>query len=276
MQVNRQGGYRGPVRAVVFDWSGTTVDYGSRAPTLSFIELFSRHGVRLTAEEARGPMGADKREHIRQLLALPAVAARWSQAHGRPPGDDDLCRLYADYLPLQLQLLAAHAALIPGTLEVAAALRGRGIRVGSTTAYTAEMTAVLRPAAAAQGYAPEVVVCASDVPAVRPAPWMLLRCAQELGVFPMAAVVQVGDTVPDVLEGINGGAWAVGLSRSGAGLGLSLAEDRALPEAERERRLAVARERLLAAGAHRVVPSVAELLPCIDEIEGRLAAGERP
>ena len=34
--------YAGPVRAVVFDWAGTTVDYGSRAPVAAFAEVFRR------------------------------------------------------------------------------------------------------------------------------------------------------------------------------------------------------------------------------------------
>jgi phosphonoacetaldehyde hydrolase len=57
---------------------------------------------------------------------------------------------------------------------------------------------------------------------------------------------------------------------------LSADETRALPAPERERRRARAAARLAAAGAHYVIDGVADLLPIVATIEGRLARGERP
>ena len=64
-------------QAVIFDWAGTTVDYGSRAPTQAFIEIFRRRGIEITEPEARGPMGLTKRDHIAAIAALPRVARIW-------------------------------------------------------------------------------------------------------------------------------------------------------------------------------------------------------
>lgn len=59
------------ISAVIFDLAGTTVDYGSPAPAKPFVALFARHGVQISVEEARGPMGTRRRDHITALLAPP-------------------------------------------------------------------------------------------------------------------------------------------------------------------------------------------------------------
>lgn len=108
-------------------------------------------------------------------------------------------------------------------------LSRRGIRVGSTTGYTREMTSALVAAAAQGGFAPDAVVCADEVPEGRPAPRMALEAARRLNAWPMRACVKIGDTVADIAEGRNAGMWSVGLTRTGNELGLSEAEAAALP-----------------------------------------------
>ena len=276
LQMESQGQFKGPVRAVIFDWAGTTVDYGSRAPVAAFTEIFRRHGVTVTVEEARRPMGAHKKEHIRQMFAMESVAGRWRQAQGADPSAHDVETLYSEFIPLQTEVIALHAGLIPDTVETVQSLRECGIKIGSTTGYTREMMAPLLQASAHDGFLPDSVVCADEVPAGRPAPWMAIRAAMDLGVYPVSACVKVGDTVADIAEGLNAGMWSVGITRTGNELGLSQAEVEALPGAELERRLEGASERLLAAGAHYTIEGLAELPGVIDSINRRLACGKRP
>ncbi|MDG3004703.1 phosphonoacetaldehyde hydrolase [Paludisphaera mucosa] len=259
--------------AVIFDWAGTTVDHGSRAPARVFVEIFARCGVAIDEGEARGPMGKAKRDHIASILALPRVAAAWRERRGAGPGEADVDRLYADFLPLQLASLAGYADVIPGVPEVVAECRRRGLRIGGTTGYTRPLMDVLEPIARDGGYRPDASVCADDVAQGRPAPWMLYRAAERLGVYPMAAVAAVDDTPVGVEAARNAGAWAVGVSRTGNGLGLSREEVDRLDPRERDRRLAVVKADLERAGAHFVVESVADLLPVLDEIDGRPAGG---
>ena len=264
------------LKAVVFDWAGTTVDHGCRAPAHVFVRVFARFGVEVTEEEAREPMGKAKRDHIETVLRMPAVAQRWRERYGRDWTETDLDLLYAAFLPEQQGVIGDFCDVIPGTVATVDGLRARGLRIGSTTGYTRELVAVCAEAAARQGYAPDVISCAGEVPSGRPAPDMLLRNMMELHVYPPCAVVKVGDTVVDVQEGLNAGAWVVAVSMTGNEVGRSATELEALPEAEREvlRRHAVAR--LAGAGAHFVVDSIADLPGCIDDIEARLARGERP
>jgi phosphonoacetaldehyde hydrolase len=105
---------------------------------------------------------------------------------------------------------------------------------------------------------------------------MLFRLMELTGVYPPSAVLKIGDTVPDIEEGRNAGAWSVGITESGSEVGLTLNEWHALPDVERIRRAAAAGEKLLQAGAHAVIGSVGELPALLDELEMRIAHGERP
>ena len=276
MTFTYQRRYRGPVKLVILDWAGTTMDYGCFAPAVVFVEVYRRNGVEISMEEAREPMGAHKLVHIRKISQIPAVARRWQGVHGRPCTEDDVRKMFDQFVPLQLDCLAQYADLIPGTLEVVAELHKRGVKIGSTTGYTGEMMALLLAEARERGYAPDSTVCATDVPAGRPEPWMCLRNAENLGVYPMEACVKIGDTLPDVDEGLNAGMWTIGLAKSGNELGMNEKEIAALPADRLQARLDRAYGRMAAAGAHYVVDTIADVLPVIDRIHERIAAGGRP
>jgi phosphonoacetaldehyde hydrolase len=220
------------VKAVIFDWAGTTIDFGSRAPMGVFVEAFASFGIDITIAEARGPMGKPKRDHIAELMALPRISAAWLSKNGRTPNDADIDAVYAVFIPMNVKVAAAHAELIPGVAQTVAALRVRGIKIGSNTGYTREIMAPILPIAAAQGYAPDNLVCAGDLAAGRPTPLMMYRCFADLGVYPPACVVKVDDTTPGIDEGIAAGTWTVGVAASGNEVGLSLPEWLALSPSE--------------------------------------------
>ncbi|MEO1090665.1 MAG: phosphonoacetaldehyde hydrolase [Pseudomonadota bacterium] len=264
------------LQAVVFDWAGTVVDYGSRAPMGVFVRAFAGFDVEISVDEARGPMGMAKRDHISAVLQLPRVADAWAARHGAPPSELDVDRVYEVFVPLNVAVVADHAQLIEGAAETVARLRERGLKIGSTTGYTREIMAPLLPLAAAQGYAPDNLVCAGDLPAGRPTPLMMYRTFLDLGVWPAWRVVKVDDTEVGIEEGINAGCWTVGVALTGNALGLTEAETTALAVDELRCRRADAAGKLLRSGAHHVIDGVADLEPVLDVIEGALVRGERP
>lgn len=268
--------YRGPVLACVFDWAGTTIDYGCQAPAAVFREAFAAFGVDVSDSEAREPMGRPKRDHIRALGAMPSVAARWRARRGRDFGESDVDAVYDRFLPRQIEVAGSYADVIPGVAEAVAGLRAMGIRIGATTGYTRDIMAACFGRAAAQGYAPDVTVCAGECPHGRPAPDLLWRAMMELGTYPPTAVVKVGDTVADIEEGVNAGTWTVGCALTGSEMGLSLAEVQGLTPAERSIRRDRAAVKLESAGAHFVIDGVADLPDIVNAINDLLEAGERP
>jgi len=276
MSFTYQRRYRGKIQAVLLDWAGTTMDFGCMAPAVVFVEVFKRRGVPITMEEARAPMGAHKRVHIQRITQLDSVRKRWTEKHGKAPTEADVESMFEEFVPLQVKVLSDYSALIPGTLESIGGLRRRGYKIGSTTGYTTEMMAVNLRDGAKQGYKPDSTVCASDVPQGRPFPYMCLQNVINLGVSPVEACVKVDDTRPGVEEGLNAGMWTIGLAVSGNEIGLPLKEWKRLGKAEQERRRAAAYSRMYQAGSHYVIDTIADIMPCIDDIEARLARGERP
>lgn len=244
---------------VIFDWAGTMVDFGCRAPIAALIEAFARRGVVLDEAAARADMGKAKVDHVRALLARPDVSAAWLEAVGRPSNDDDVEALMADLGPLMRDAAAAAAELIPGAADAVAALRAAGLRIASSTGYTREMMAPVIERAAAQGYAPDHLVCAGETPEGRPSPLMIYKACAELGVWPLSRVVKVDDAEAGVAEGRAAGCFTIGVAASGNGLGLTAAALAALPEAEREARLEAVRRSMRAAGADLVIDTVADL-----------------
>lgn len=264
------------VQAVVFDWAGTIVDFGSRAPMGAFVQLFADFGIAISIAQARGPMGSAKWDHIAALCALPEVAAQWERKYGKPVATSDIDQLYEVFTPMNARVVGDFADFIPGALDTVQALRAQDIRVGSTTGYNRPIMDVLQPIAARNGYIPDNVVCAGELAAGRPSPLMMYRCFADLGVWPAHTVVKVDDTGVGLAEGTNAGTWTVGVAISGNASGLSLAEWQALPCAERQRVRENAHAELRQAGADYVIDSVADLLPVIAAINARLQQGERP
>ncbi|MFP6666352.1 MAG: phosphonoacetaldehyde hydrolase [Pirellulales bacterium] len=264
--------YGGPLKAVIFDWAGTVIDYGSCAPAVAFVEVFHKNGVEITMAEAREPMGMAKRDHIAAILQMPAVRDRWKIARGALPSEEDANYLYEQFLPAQLQCLRDYGELIPGAVETVAECRRRSMKIGSSTGYTKMLMEVVMSAAARQGFVPDSMTCADDIGAGRPAPWMCFENARRMDVFPPAAVVKVDDTPVGIEAGRNAGMWTVGVTASGNLVGLTRDQVQQLDPAELARRCDRASERLFAAGAHYVIESVAELPSVLDDIEAGITA----
>src|ERR1039458_6637292 len=252
------------VRAVIFDISGTTLDFGSRGPVVAFVELFSRHGVTVTEAEARVPMGTHKKDHIWSMLTDASMAARWMRANGTAPAREDLERLYAEFTPLLVEVLERHCDVIPGVPEVVRQLRARGIKIANTTGFDSGMMVDLIRLAGEGGYTPDLWVCPDHVGIGRPAPWMAFHAARQLGVYPMSTFVKVGDTLADVEEAHAAGMWAVSVVRHGNEVGLSREAVAQLAPAALEERMSPARARLAAKGPHYIIDSTADLIPVVD------------
>ena len=268
--------YDGPIRAVIADLAGTTVDFGSCAPAGVFVELFRRRGFAISLSEARGPMGIHKRDHIRALISLPHVWEEWRHRYGRNWTDEDIHSLYQEFIPLQLDVLPRFSELVPGTVATARYLESRGVPLAVTTGYNRAMLEVVLSSCQESGFTPAVSVCADDVPRGRPAPWMIFRAMELLGAFPPDAVVCIGDTLADVESGRNAGVWTVGVTSTGNLVGMTREEFERLDAAEATALCDCARAALEKAGCHYAVRGIGDLPAVLEEIEKRVASHEQP
>ena len=275
--LNSQAVDLSPLQAVIFDWAGTLVDFGSLAPTQIFVEAFATFGISITLEQARGPMGLSKWDHIHQLLQEPSIAAQWNSMFGRAPSDADVDAIYARFMPMQIAKVGEFSAPIDGAVQVLQWLRANRLKVGSCSGYPREVLNQLLPQAAKAGIAPDHVVAGDELTAGgRPGPYMALANVLALGISDVRACVKVDDTVPGIEEGLNAGMWTIGLSLSGNEVGYSKEEYSAANSVDVEAKIAVAEAKLKKAGSHYVMRTIADLPAVLAKIAERMRRGELP
>jgi phosphonoacetaldehyde hydrolase len=260
-----------PVKAVVFDWAGTMIDFGCMAPVEALVDCFAAEGIALSEENARRDMGKAKIDHLEAILADRSVMAQWLAQKGALPSQADIDRLYERLAPAMKAAATRSAQLIPGAAQTVAALRALGVKIGSGTGYTREMMADILPRAAEQGYAPDMVVCAGETPSGRPAPLMTWKALIELDAWPARACIKIDDAPVGIEEGRMAGCWTVGLSASGNGVGLTREALDALPKDQRQHRIAEAARALKDAGADFVIEDISQFMAVVHEIAERIA-----
>lgn len=270
--------YTGEVKALVLDWSGTLADAYVIAPAVVFVEVFKNRGVEISMLEARGPMGLRKDLHIKKLTEDPVIGERWKDIKGAYPTQADVDAMFKDFVPAQLGCLRKYTTLLPGVKEVCQRLQDRGIKIGASTGFTRPMVDILLEDCIAQGLTPDATVAGDEVlHGARPAPHMVYKNLDLLGVHTIQSVVKVDDTASGVGEALNAGCWGVGVVRYSNYMNInSLEEAVQLSEAEIARRMEYTRDILLKTGAHYVIDSLADIEPVIEDINARLARGERP
>jgi len=264
------------VKAVIFDWAGTTVDYGCFAPVATFIDVFRKKGIDITEDEVRRPMGLPKIDHIKALCSMDRIVSAWHEIFGAKPSEEDINELYDNFESLLFSILPSYATPIPGVIKLVDGLRKRGIAIGSTTGYTKQMITIVSQEAEKYGYAPDCIVTPDDVPAGSPYPFMRFMNAARLGIYPLKSIVKVGDTISDIKEGANAGIWSVGIIQGGSELGLKNEQVLKMNPSEMSRRMNDVRERFYAAGAHYVIDDITELDNVIELIEEYLSKGKLP
>jgi phosphonoacetaldehyde hydrolase len=271
-------GYRGKVKALVLDWSGTTADAYVVAPAVVFVQVFEKQGVNISMPEARGPMGLRKDLHIKALTEVPEIRERWKGVHGQYPDQGDVDRMFADFVPMQLECLRQYTKLLPGVAETTQMLQKQGIKIGSSTGFVRSMVDILEEDAKKQGYVPDASVAGDEViHGARPKPFMVYRNLDLMDVHPIQSVVKVDDTVSGIGEALEAGCWGVGIARYSNYMNFdTVAEGENAPEAEIQRRLAFTRETLRKAGAHYVIDTFDQLPEVIEDVNARLARGEKP
>lgn len=244
---------------IVFDWAGTTVDFGSRAPAAAFKNVFAEHGVEVIDAETRAPMGLHKRQHLTAMLNQPRIDSLWKSVHGRAWNEADLDRMYHEFMPLQMKTIVQHCDLVPGLIEAVNELRAMGCKIAGSTGYFREAAETVATRAAALGFELDTNVCADDVEQGRPAPWMIYRAMENTGIYPPSAVLNIGDTIADIQAGVNAGCWSVGVCDSSSIMGLSNEEFISLPDFQRAANLQDVSKSFQSVGSHATIATISQL-----------------
>lgn len=257
------------IKGVIFDWAGTTVDYGCFSPVGAFMDAFAKKGIEITIDEAREPMGKLKLDHTRAILAMPRVKESFQNKFNRESNDSDLKELYSFFEESLFSTLKDYIEINPYVLEVVSELRKKGIKIGTTTGYTKEMMEVILPIAKDKGYNPDFTIASDEVKEGRPSADMINANAKFFSIEDMKTLIKVGDTAVDMKEGKNAGALAVGVILGSSELGLTYKEVMDMDKKQLEIKKELVRKKLIEAGADYVIDDMRGLLEIIDAIENR-------
>ena len=103
------------IEAIVFDLAGTLIDFGSLAPSQVLIKLFDRLGIKITRKQAIGPMGIEKRAHIKALLTTRKINSQWKKKFKSKPTDKDIDKLFKLFNPELKKIIKKHSKFISGS-----------------------------------------------------------------------------------------------------------------------------------------------------------------
>src|SRR5699024_8844841 len=109
--------YMHKIEGIIFDWAGTTVDFGCFSPVHVFVQIFKQAGIDVTIEEAREPMGMSKIDHVRTMLEMPRICECWQEKYGRIPTEEDVEQLYAIFETTLLGTLKDYTDPLSGVVD---------------------------------------------------------------------------------------------------------------------------------------------------------------
>lgn len=266
--------YRDGLKGIICDWAGTTVDFGSLSPVSAFEEAFKDFGFEITRDEIRRFMGMSKKDHTRELLNH--SRERFKTQFGYYPTEKTVETIYSKFEPSLLNCVRKYSKPIRGVVEFSKEVKKMGLKLGSTTGYTEEMMKIVVEEAQMHGYTPDYWTVPKPKVPGRPFPFMIYENAIELKIYPLSAIVKIGDTVSDIQEAHNAGCWSIGVVVSGNELGLSEDEIETIDPAMLKDKIDKGYKILKDAGAHYVIDGIWDALPVIEEIDRRIREGEQP
>lgn len=264
------------ISGVIVDWAGTMVDYGCMAPLKVFVDVFKERGISITNEEARGPMGLKKIDHIRELSKLNSVQNQFREIYNREISEEDVISIYNEFEPKLLSTLENYAEPIDGALKLVDFIKDNNLKLGSTSGYTKVMMEIVVNAAKDRGYSPDYVVAADELKEARPYPYMIYKNAIELEMYPLCNVVKIGDTPSDVIEGKNAGTWTIAILKGGSQVGMSKEESLTLTSDLQNEKIESARSIFEDLRADYIVESLECVVDVLKEIDERIESGETP
>jgi phosphonatase-like hydrolase len=192
---------QGPL-LVVTDLMGTTLrDDGAVLP--AYRTAFAECAIPFTEQELANWRGAHK------LSLFTEFATRRYSADEAPK----IAAAALEVFESQLRRFLARGGGVPisGAEDAIRQLRAAGIKVVLTSGFDRRLIADV---VAHCGWAElfDAIVYPDEVPAGRPAPYLIFQAMQKTLVHPVARVAAIGDTTLDLQAGANAGAgWVIGV-----------------------------------------------------------------
>jgi len=187
------------IALAIMDMAGTTVEDHDEV-LAAFMSAVGENRLDATREEVNSKMGASKIEVFRYFVE-------------RQYGADSEQRANDAYRSFQHALEEGYRKSgirpIVGAEETFLELRRRGIRIALTTGFYRRVTDMILTGLRWDRNLIDASICGDDVSCGRPAPYMIFRAMEAVGVPEVGRVVNLGDTPLDLRSGVNSGVRGV-------------------------------------------------------------------
>ncbi|HWE61011.1 MAG TPA: HAD family hydrolase [Chloroflexota bacterium] len=193
----------GPIDLVVFDMAGTTVDDAGNLVLTSLVEAARTCDLPGSADELNAMMGMNKRE-VFTILAERRAPAGSAEAGALAE------RALIAFIEHLRGVYERSLRPLPGAEDTFRFLRARGIKIATDTGFEAQIGSMIvdRLGWLDRGLI-DTAIFSTDVPRGRPAPYMIFRAMERLGVLDVRRVMKLGDSPADLEEGANAGCGEV-------------------------------------------------------------------
>ena len=194
-----------PIQLAVFDMAGTTVNDevdGHPLMVISMMRAFAKHGIELAPSLINKHRGKQKSEAIQTLLS---EVAELSPTDAERVGD----AVYHEFLH-ELESNLSSISEIDGATELFRHLKSQGIHIGVGSGFPMQVVqAIISQLGWLDKGLLDYVGSAEQIGVGRPNPKMIHDAMKRLNITDGRKVLKIGDTVVDIQEGKNAGAWTV-------------------------------------------------------------------
>jgi phosphonatase-like hydrolase len=183
------------IQLVIFDIAGTLIEDHDEV-TDSFLIALRNHGIAVSDSEIKEWKGSSKREVIGHFVSRQFGSCRIGPM---------IEQTYANFrFLIERRYVEGGVIPIQGAADTLAWLREQHVKIATTTGFYRELrNTILRAAGWEQTF--DANVCTDDVAHGRPAPDMIRRAMELIGVEDPGSVINVGDTPLDLQSAANAG-----------------------------------------------------------------------
>ncbi len=208
------------IEAVIFDWAGTLIDFGSLATIEAMKKVFLKRGVNISKNIIKVNMGIKKSKHVQKLLDKPVVKRQWIKIFKRNYNGKDVVKISNELDQQLLKEVKKHFNIIPNAKKIFKILKKNKIKIATTTGYSTEIFKVIKRKAKKNGLTTDNDVCVDQVKKGRPNPDMCLKNLKKLKINNYNNCIKIDDSLAGITEGKKSNMITVGLSMTGIQLGL--------------------------------------------------------
>ena len=209
------------LKAVIFDLSGTIIDFGSLATITAMKKIFQLKGINLTSEIINKDMGIKKKLHITKILKIPSIKLMWLDKYKKPVTQaefNDMCYRFDKELIIAVK---KNLNLIPNVKNIIKLLKKNNIKIGVTTGYPKKITKIILDFLKKKNINIDSCVSDDEVKKGRPNSDMCVKNFKKLKINSPKNCLKVDDSFSGIMEGKNARMLTVGLVCTGIQMGLS-------------------------------------------------------